>query len=173
MILSIIVAVGENSEIGCRNQLLWRLPVDLRRFKELTTGHAVVMGRKTFESLPNGALPNRTNIVLSSNPTLTLANCLVFSSLDDALIKLSGEKEVYIIGGGQLYSHALPYATKLYMTQVHAVFPEADAFFPEIDRTAWIKINEEIHPADEKNKFSFTFYEFEKKLGDMDIRYRK
>jgi len=163
MIISIIVAVGENNEIGCRNQLLWRLPADLRRFKELTAGHSVVMGRRTFESLPNGLLPNRNHIILSRNPNFSHENCLVFSSLDEALIKLSGENEVYIIGGSQVYSQALPYADKLYMTRVHANFPEADAFFPNILWMNWKKTNEIRHPADEKNRYSFTFFEFEKK----------
>jgi len=163
MILSIVVAVGENNEIGCGNRLPWRLPADLRRFKSLTIGHAVVMGRKTFESLPGGPLPDRTNIVLSKNPAFVHENCLVFSSLDEALIKLSDEKEVFIIGGSQLYSHALPLASKLYLTQVHARFPETDAFFPSIDDAKWIKKSEISHPADEKNNYSFTFYEYEKK----------
>ena len=164
MVLSVIVAVGENNEIGCRNGLLWHLPADLKRFKELTTGHTVVMGRKTFESLPNGALPNRKNVVISRNPEFTPPNCLVFSSLEKAWIKLSGETEVFIIGGSQIYRQALSYASTLYFTQVHASFPEADAFFPEIDSTKWIKRSEETHPADEKNKFSFTFYEYIKKI---------
>jgi len=164
MILSIIAAVGENDEIGGRNNLLWRLPADLRRFKELTVGHAVVMGRKTFESLPNGPLPDRQNVVLSRNTNFTHENCIIFSSLADALIKLSSENEVYIIGGGQLYRQALPYADKLYLTRVHAGFPEADAFFPGVDWMNWEKINEERHPADEKNGYSFTFYEYERKV---------
>ena len=164
MNISINVAIGENNEIGYRNGLLWRLPADLRRFKELTTGHTVVMGRKTFESLPNGPLPNRTNVVISRNPGFTHPHCLVFSSFDEALIKLSGEKEVYIIGGGEIYRQGLPWASKFYLTQVHASFPEADTFFPVIDRTKWIKRSEERHPADEKNNYSYTFYEFEKKL---------
>ena len=164
MVLSIIVAVGKNNETGFRNMLLWHLPADLKRFKELTTGHPVVMGRNTFESLPNGPLPNRQNIVLSRNPNFSHENCTVFSSLADVMIKLSGENEVYIIGGSQLYRQALPYADKLYLTRVHASFPEADAFFPEIIWTDWKKMNEKWHPADEKNMYSFTFYEFERKV---------
>ena len=168
MLLSIIVAVGENNEIGYRNSLLWRLPADLKRFKALTTGHTVVMGRKTFESLPNGPLPNRINAVISRNLSFTHPNCLVFPSFDEALIKLSGEMEVYVIGGSQIYNQALLYASKLYLTQVHASFPEADTFFPEIDRTKWIKSSEEMHLADEKNNYSFTFYEYKK---EIDITY--
>ena len=163
MILSIIVAVGDNNEIGYRNSLLWRLPADLKRFKEITTGYTVVMGRKTFESLPNGPLPNRKNIVLSRNPNFSHNDCLIFSSLDDAWIKLSGEDEVYIIGGSQIFKQALPLVDKLYLTRVHACFPEADAFLPEIDRSKWIKKCEKMHSKDEKNNYSFTFYEYERK----------
>ena len=189
MILSIIVAVGQNNEIGFRNALPWRLPADLKRFKKLTTGHTVVMGRKTFESLPNGPLPNRKNIVLSKNPNYTheqcqnitsfspsgdkvinpisdSLDCCIFSSLEKALIKLFEEKEVYIIGGSQIFSQALPCVNKLYLTQIHASFPEADAFFPEIDLTQWVMRNEETHHADEKNNYSFTFYDYERKLID-------
>ena len=160
--IAIIVAIGENNEIGYRNGLLWHLPADLKRFKELTTGHTVLMGRKTFESLPNGALPNRTNVVVSRNPDFSCPNCLVFPSLDDALIKLSGEPEVYVIGGAQIYRQAMPCASTLYITQVHASFPEADSFFPEIDLARWSKKREETFPADAKNNYSFTFYEYEK-----------
>ena len=162
MILSIIVAVGENNEIGRMNGLLWHLPADLKRFKTLTANHTVVMGRKTFESLPNGPLPNRKNVVISRNPQFTHPDCLVFSSLDEVFIKLSDEKEVYLIGGSQIYCQALPYASMLYLTRVHASFPEADTFFPEIDLTEWIKRSEEAHLADEKNKFSFTFNKYKK-----------
>ncbi|MDR2231757.1 MAG: dihydrofolate reductase [Tannerella sp.] len=161
--LSIIVALGEKNEIGCRNRLPWHLPADLKRFKELTTGHAIVMGRKTYESLPNGALPNRKNIVLSRNPDFSCPDCRVFSSLPEALIKLSGETEVFIIGGSQLFSQALPLVDKLYLTRIHSEFPEADTFFPEIDESGWIKCSEIAHSVDEKNCYSFTFYEYKKK----------
>ena len=164
MILSIIVAIGEKNEIGYKNGLLWHLPADLKRFKTLTTGHTIVMGRKTFESLPNGPLPNRRNVVISRNQNFTHPDCLVVSSLAEAFIKLSDEKEVYVIGGNQIYCQTLPYASKLYLTRVHASFPEADTFFPEIDLIRWEKRSEETHPADEKNKFSFTFYEYKKEL---------
>jgi dihydrofolate reductase len=163
MVLSIIAAVGEHNEIGCNNRLLWRLPADLKRFKELTTNHTVVMGRKTFESLPNGALPDRKNIVLSKNPDFTCNDCQIFPSLTEVLIKLSAEKEVFIIGGSQLYSQALPLANRLYLTHVHAVFPKADVFFPEINSLDWIKCCGITYPADEKNSYSFTFCEYEKK----------
>jgi dihydrofolate reductase len=162
MTLSIIVAVAKNNEIGRENNLLWRLPAELKRFKELTTGHAVVMGRTTFESLPKGALPNRRNIVLSRNENVNYDNCEVYSSLDAALIKLINEKEVFIIGGKQIYEQAFPITDKLYLTKVHAEFPEADTFFPSVDWSEWRETSRETRPADEKNPYSFTFYEFER-----------
>ncbi len=164
MTLSIIVAIGKNNEIGRGNDLLWRLPADMKRFKELTTGHTIVMGRKTFESLPKGALPNRKNIVLSKNKDLSFENCYVFSSLDEILVKFRDEEEIFIIGGGQIYEQTLPYADKLYLTRVHADFPEADTFFPVINWAEWQEVQREIYLADEKNPYSFIFYEYERKI---------
>ncbi len=162
MTLSIIVAMAKNNEIGRNNDLLWRLPAELKHFKEITTGHTIIMGRKTFESLPKGALPNRRNIVLSRHANTRLEGCEVYSSLDAALIKLLDEEEVFIIGGAEVFRQAFPLADKLYLTRVHAEFPDADTFFPEIDRTDWRETFRETHPADEKNPYSFTFYEYEK-----------
>jgi dihydrofolate reductase len=162
MIVSIIVAIAKNNEIGRGNDLLWKLPADLKRFKELTTGHTIIMGRKTFESLPKGALPNRRNIILSRDTGVSYENCEVYSSLDAALIKLIHEEEVFIIGGGQVYNQALVLADKLYLTRVHAEFPEADTFFPIIDWSEWRETSRETRPVDEKNPYSFTFYEFER-----------
>jgi len=162
MIISIIAAIGKNNEIGKDNELLCRLPSDLKRFKALTSGHTVVMGRKTFESLPNGALPNRRNIIISRNPALAIEGAEVYSSLDYALLKCIGEAEVFIIGGAQIYAQTLPVADKLYLTRIHAAFPEADAFFPVIDRDSWKETGRETFPADEKNPHSFSFVEYEK-----------
>ncbi len=162
MIISIIVAVAKNNEIGRGNDLLWRLPAEIKRFKELTTGHTIIMGRKTFESLPKGALPNRRNIVLSRDTNISYENCEVYSSLDAALIKTINEEEVFIIGGGQIYNQALPLADKLYLTRVHTEFPGADTFFPAINWSEWQETSRETCPADEKNPYSFTFYEFER-----------
>ena len=162
MILSVIVAAGKNNEIGQKNGMLWHLPAELKRFRELTTGHPVVMGRRTFESLPKGPLPNRTNVILTRNKELLYENCLVFSSLDAALVKLRDEEEIFIIGGGTIYEQAFPLADKLYLTRVHAEFPAADTFFPEVNRKEWKEVSRETHPADEKNAYSFTFYEFER-----------
>jgi len=162
MIVSIIVALGKNNEIGKDNQLLCRLPSDLKHFKAITSGHTVIMGRKTFESLPNGALPNRRNIIISRNTQLAIDGAEVYSSLDHALLKCINETEVFITGGAQIYAQALPVADKLYITRIHAAFPEADAFFPPIARTIWKETGRETFLADEKNPYSFTFLEYEK-----------
>lgn len=162
MVLSIIVAIGKKNEIGKENDLLWHLPADLKRFKSITTGHVIVMGRKTFESLPKGALPNRTNVVLSRNTAFQPENTLVFSSLDAALIHLRDEEEVFIIGGADLYRQAYPIADKLYLTKVHATFPDADTFFPQMDFNEWKQVGFETITSDEKNSYASTFYQLER-----------
>ncbi len=162
MIVSIIVAAGENNEIGKGNALLWRLPNDMKRFKEITTGHTVVMGRKTFESLPKGALPNRTNVVVSHNKNLQLENCIVVHSLDEVFVKCIREEEVFIIGGEEIYRQALPFTDKIYLTRVQAAFPEADAFFPKIDPAEWQVVSRETILPDEKNQYFTTFYEYKR-----------
>lgn len=162
MIVSIVVATGKNGEIGRQNKLLCHLPADLKRFKERTQGHVVLMGRKTFESLPKGALPNRTNAVLSRTPGLVCANCLVFSSLDEALIRFCNHPEVFVIGGAQVYEQALPLANKLYLTKISATFEDADAFFPAVDWSEWRRVGMETFVADDKNAFSFTIYAYER-----------
>jgi len=162
MIISIIAALGKNNEIGKDNQLLCRIPSDLKRFKEITSGHTIIMGRKTFESLPNGPLPNRRNMIITRNTGLTIKDAEVYSSLDHALLKCIDETEVFITGGSQIYEQALPVADKLYITRIHAAFPEADAFFPLIEQTKWKEIGRETFPADERNPYSFTFIEYER-----------
>jgi len=160
MIISVIAALGKNNEIGRKNRLLCYLPSDLKHFKAITSGHAIIMGRKTFESLPSGPLPNRRNIIISRNEALSIEGTEVYSSLDYALLKCGNESEVFITGGAQVYTQALPVADKLYITRIHAAFPDADAFFPPIDRNSWKEIGRESFPADEKNPYSFTFHEF-------------
>lgn len=162
MKLSIIVAIGKNYEIGKGNELLWHLSDDLKRFKAITSGNAVVMGRKTFQSLPNGALPNRKNVVLSRDPGFQADKVSVFSSLDAALIHLRDEEEIFIIGGAELYKQAFPIADKLYLTKVHATFPEADTFFPLIEYSEWKQMGMQTVPADEKNEYSSTYFELER-----------
>ena len=163
MIISIVVATGRNNEIGINGGLLCHLPADLKRFKEITSGHTVIMGRKTFESLPKGPLPNRRNVVISRNPDLKIEGVEVYPSLDYAFIILIDEEEVFIIGGEQIYEQTLPIADKIYLTKIHADFPEADVFFPKIDLSVWRETNRETFFADEKNPYSFSFIEYERR----------
>jgi dihydrofolate reductase len=160
MILSIIAAVGENGEIGGNGNLLCRLPADLQHFKKITSGHTVIMGRKTFESLPKGPLPNRRNIVISRNANLKISGAEIYTSIASALSVLREEDEVFVIGGAQIYGQTAELAERIYLTRIHASFPEADAFFPETDFSAWTQTGMETFPADDKNPYPFTFFEY-------------
>ncbi len=160
--LTIICALAANRAIGYNNQLLYHLRADLQRFKMLTTGHTVIMGRRTFESLPKGALPNRRNIVLSRKPGLVCPGAEVFSSLEEALAVCKPEEEVYIIGGESVYAEALPLADRLCLTHLAATPEAADAFFPETDPTEWRLISSESHEADERNAVPYTFADYER-----------
>ncbi|MCX2574752.1 dihydrofolate reductase [Pedobacter sandarakinus] len=154
--LSIAVAVGENFAIGKNNQLLWHMPADLKFFKKTTTGHTVVMGRKTFDSVGR-PLPNRRNIVITRAASLKIEGAEVVNSLDEALeITKNEEKPVFIVGGAEIYRQALPLVNTLYLTTIHHTF-DADTFFPEIDRTEWQVMSVEHHKADEKNIYDYTF----------------
>lgn len=134
----IIVAIGRNNEIGCENRLLWPLSADLRRFKALTMGHPVVMGRKTWESLPKRPLPGRTNVVITSNPEYDAPGALVAVSLAEAAVLLKEESQSpFIIGGGKLYAEALPLASRLHVTRIEAEEKAADTWFPIIDPQVW------------------------------------
>lgn len=156
-LISIIAAIAENNAIGKDGQLLWHLPADMRHFKELTTGHAVIMGRKTFESLPNGPLPNRKNIVLTSLPAAGFAGCLACKSMREALGLCGKEDEIFIIGGALVYRQALDIAGKMYITRVHHAFEDADAFFPAVDWDLWEEADRQAFPADGKNAYPCTF----------------
>ncbi len=152
MTLSIIVAVASDGAIGRANDLLWHLPADLKRFKELTTGHTILMGRKTFESLPRGPLPNRRNIIISrSLPAQTGAE--VYPTIQQALEACASDEEVFIIGGGEIYRQLLPDTERIYLTRVQASFPDAEVFFPELDPTEWIEEAREVYPRDERNEY--------------------
>lgn len=161
-IISIIVAIDEKNAIGKDNQLLCHLPNDLKYFKSVTQGHTVIMGRNTYESLPNGALPNRRNIVLSRNKDLQLDRCEVSSSLEDAIALCDSETEVFIIGGATVYAKAIDIADKLYITYIHHQFEGTDAFFPEVDKNKWIESSHIENDADEKNKYAHTFVVYNK-----------
>ena len=150
MNINIIVAIAENRAIGFENKLLYWLPNDLKRFKSLTTGRTIIMGRKTFESLPKGALPNRRNIVLSRQD-IKFPAAERFSSLEAALAQCKADEEVFIIGGASVYQEALPLADKLCITHIDDTPEQADAFFPEIDPTLWQVVSSETHAKDESS----------------------
>ena len=133
--ISIIVAVAENWVIGGNNQLLWHISEDLKRFKALTSGHSIIMGRKTFESIGR-PLPNRKNIVVSRNSNLIIEGCIIVNSLNEALEITVGEDEAFVVGGGELYRQALPLAKKMYLTKVHKNF-EGDTVFPTVNFNEW------------------------------------
>ena len=146
MNISIIVAIARNHGIGFENKLLYWLPNDLKRFKALTTGHTIIMGRKTFESLPKGALPNRRNIVLSR--------------LEGALKHCEQDEQIYIIGGASVYRQALPLADALCLTEIDAEAPQADAYFPEVTPEIWQEKSRESHPIDEKHPCPYAFVNY-------------
>lgn len=161
--VSIIVAVAENNAIGKDQQLLWHMPNDMKRFKTLTIGHAVIMGRKTFESLPKGALPERKNVVLTTMPEAGSVDCFACDSFKDALDICGKEKEVFVIGGALVYRQALKIADKIYLTRVHHVYEDADTFFPEFDLDDWEEVERQEFPADEKHAYPYTFLTYIRK----------
>jgi dihydrofolate reductase len=140
--ISIIVAIGDNGEIGRSGDMIWHVSEDLKRFKAITTGHTVVMGRKTWESLPKRPLPNRRNIVISRNADYEAPGAEVYTSLDDAIDAAVADAEIFIMGGGEIYKQTLPRATRLYLTRIHATAQDADTFFPQISDLAWMKVEE-------------------------------
>lgn len=160
--IAIIVATDENNAIGKNGDLLCHLPNDLKFFKSVTTGYPVIMGRKTFESLPKGALPNRRNIVITRNKDLQYERCEMASSIDEALDLCKDEEQVFFIGGGTIYEKAIDFADTLYITRIHHQFEGVDTFFPVVDEKVWKKAWSEEQSADEKNKYVHTFIRFEK-----------
>jgi dihydrofolate reductase len=160
--LTIIVAAGENDAIGKDNQLIWHLSDDLKRFKSLTNGHHIIMGRKTFESFPK-PLPNRTHIVISRQTDYKVPDgVIVVNSLEDAIDAARNDKQPFVIGGGEIYKQALPLADKIELTRVHHSF-EADTFFPKIDSSIWTEINNTFHDKDENHNYAFSFLTYTKK----------
>ena len=160
--LALIAAIAKNNAIGFENKLIYWLPNDLKRFKELTTGHTIIMGSNTFRSLPKGALPNRRNIVLSRREK-EFPGCETFSSLEEALANCTNEEVVYIIGGEMLYRTALPLADILCLTEVEDTPKEADAFFPLFKKSEWEIIEQEEHTTDEKHNFCYRFVTYSKR----------
>jgi len=161
--LSIIVATAEKGVIGKDNQLIWHLPEDLKMFRRLTTGHVIIMGRKTFESIGK-PLPNRTSIIISRNTDYLVEGCIVVGSLEEAIEKAKEieTEEAFIIGGAQIYALALDMADTVYLTQVHHNF-EGDAFFPVLDTNIWTETERKSFSPDEKHAYAFDFVTLEKR----------
>ena len=161
--INIIAAVAKNRAIGFQNKLIYWLPNDLKRFKALTTGHTIIMGRNTFLSLPKGALPNRRNIVLSRTTT-AFPGCDVYASLEEALQHCNADEDVYTIGGASVYQQALPMADRLCLTEVDDTPAEADTFFPPYQET-WKEVAREDHEVDERHSQKYAFVDYERKEG--------
>lgn len=159
--ITIIAAIAENRALGKDNQLIWHLPADLKRFKKVTLGHHIIMGRKTFESLGK-PLPNRTTIIITRNKNYTQKNCIVVNSLNDAIEAAKEDPNPYILGGAEIYKQAMKIANKLDLTLVHHNF-EADAFFPEIDLNIWQETTREDFKSDETNKYNYSFITYLRK----------
>ncbi len=159
--VSIIVAVAQNGVIGDGNRLIWHISEDLRRFKAITTGHPVIMGRKTFESLGR-PLPNRTNVVITRQRNYRPEGCLTAASLEEALRLFPVSEELFVIGGGQIYRQAMPLAHRLYLTEVCADYA-GDTRFPEWNRGEWVLVHEEAHPRGEKFEKPFVFRDYVRK----------
>ena len=154
--ITIIVAAAENNAIGKDNDLIWSLPNDLKRFKKLTSGHSIIMGRKTFDSFP-GLLPNRKHIVISRNKNISFPDeVTVVNNFEDAIKESGDDENPFIIGGGQIYKLAMDIVDKIELTRVHEEF-KADTFFPKIDEDKWELIHEVFNEKDERHQFSFTY----------------
>ncbi|MCX6282012.1 MAG: dihydrofolate reductase [Bacteroidetes bacterium] len=160
--LSIIVAIAENQAIGKDNDLLWHIPGDLKRFKQITLGHTVIMGKRTYYSLPKRPLAGRKNLVITDIPGELIEGCLMAYSIEDAVSKCNPYEETFIIGGASVYRQFMPLAGRLYLTRVHKSF-EADVFFPVINIEEWNVISREDIPKDENLGFSYSYENLERK----------
>jgi dihydrofolate reductase len=156
--ISIIVAVSEDLGIGKNNDLLWHIPEDMKRFKELTYGNTVVMGKRTWESLPKKPLPGRNNVVITDIPHEVIANAVTAYSIEDAVAKCEKGREIFIIGGGSIYKQFMPMADRLYITHVHRKAP-ADVYFPEIDPGIWEVIEKEEYKSENSIPYTYVIYE--------------
>ncbi|HVQ62253.1 MAG TPA: dihydrofolate reductase [Burkholderiales bacterium] len=161
--VSIIAALARNRAIGRGNAMPWRLPEDLKRFRRLTMGHAVIMGRKTFESIGR-PLPGRDNIVITRSRDWDPSGCVTVHSLEDALRAVDSSHDAFVIGGAQIYALALPFARRLYLTEIERDF-EGDAFFPELDASSWRETSRERHAAGGTEGFDYAFVEYERNGG--------
>lgn len=160
--ITLIAAAADNNAIGKDNDLLWHLPDDFKRFKALTTGHTIIMGRKTFESFPK-PLPNRPHVIITRDKTYTVPypDCFIVHSLEEALQLVTDEELAFVIGGGEIYTQSLPFADTIELTRVHDSF-SADTYFPEITEEQWKLVKEEYHSKDEKHAAGFTYLTYER-----------
>ncbi len=159
--LTIIAAVAKNNALGKNNGLIWHLPADLKRFKEITLGHHIIMGRKTFESLGK-PLPNRTTIIITRNPDYVVPGCIVVNALEDAIQAATEDENPFILGGAEIYKQAMSFADILDLTLVHEAF-DGDAFFPVIDMLKWTETSRQDFRADKKNIYDYSFVQYKKK----------
>ncbi len=159
--LTIIAAAGENNALGKDNGLVWHLPDDFKRFRKLTTGHHIIMGRKTFESFPQ-PLPDRTHVVITRKDNFKKEGIVTVHSLERAIDFSKGDSEAFVIGGGEIYKMAIEVADKIELTRIHGTF-EADTFFPEINEENWELVKEELHEKDERHKYAFTYLTYLRK----------
>lgn len=157
MIISLVAAASDNNVIGNKGALPWKMPADMKFFKNLTMGHTVIMGRKTYESMGK-PLPGRKNIVISRKKNFSADGCIVLGSLEEAFTLFADEKEVFIIGGAEIYQAALQKADKVYLTRIHCVV-HGDAYFPQLTEKEWVEKSRIDHPSDEKNPFPYIFIE--------------
>lgn len=158
--ISLIVAMTENNVIGRDGDMPWRLSADLRRFKRITMGHHMIMGRKTFDSIGR-ALPGRTTIVLSRTATYAMENVQVARGLDEAIHQAKGDSEIFVVGGAEIYSLALPRAERIYLTRIHCEL-DGDTVFPQVNWSQWELIDKETHTADSKNDHNYSFLTYQR-----------
>ena len=159
--ITIIAAIGENNELGKDNELVWHLPDDFKRFKNYTTGHHIIMGRKTFESFPK-LLPNRTHVVITRNVSYKKEGVVTVTNMNEAISRTQNDNQPFIIGGGEIYKIGLEFADKIELTRVHGTF-DADTFFPEIPESKWQLIADEYHNKDDRHNYAFTYETWVKK----------
>ena len=157
----LIAAVAENNALGKNNDLLWHLPKDFKRFKEITSGHHIIMGRKTFESFPK-PLPNRTHVIITRQKNYVCEGCIVVQDLKEAIAVCPKNEAIFVIGGGEIYAQSIHLADQLDITRVHHSF-EADVYFPEIDPEIWELTSEVLNPKDDKHLYDYSFQTFVKK----------
>ena len=159
--ITMIAAAAENNALGKNNDLVWHLPDDFKRFKRLTSGHYIIMGRKTFESFPK-LLPDRTHVIITRKEDYAPEGAIVVNSLEEAIRVSKLDEQPYIIGGGEIYNLSMDTAERIELTRVHGRF-EADTFFPEIDEDKWKLVDEKFHEKDEKHNYSFTYLTYERR----------